>query len=243
MVDDGSHDPTLILPVALAAADGGRLAIPAVASNPGAEQTMWRSDVSLVNLSDVVTDITVTFHQNGLQQSTSVSIPEHSALQLDDVVRESFDATGSGWLEIDPSGAGVVANSRTFNDAESGSFGQFVPAVPFDGAVLSGETAVLGGLSSDGSRTNVGFTSLSDNEVTITMVIYENSGVIIGALDVAVPAMTFVQVTRLLERELGFTGPAWATVHCDDPGAAFLAHASVVDNQSGDPIYIPAVVR
>ena len=243
VVDDGSHDPTLILPVALDAADGNPVAIPAVASNPGAEQTMWRSDVSLVNLADVMTEITVTFHQNGVQQSTSLSIPEHSAMLLDDVVRGTFGASGSGWLEIDPSDVGVVVNSRTFNDAESGSFGQFVPAVPFDGAVLSGETAVLGGLSSDGARTNLGFTSLSETDVTITVVVYENTGVIIGALDVAVPAKTFVQVPRLLARELGFNGSAWAEVYTDDPDALYIAHASVVNEQSGDPVYIPAVVR
>jgi hypothetical protein len=29
----------------------------------------------------------------------------------------------------------------------------------------------------------------------------------------------------------------------NDEGARYVAHASVIDGESGDPIYIPAVVR
>jgi hypothetical protein len=65
----------------------------------------------------------------------------------------------------------------------------------------------------------------------------------VGELDVVVPAGRFIQVERLLAGQLGFTGSAWATLTSDDEGALYVAHASVVDGDSGDPIYIPAVVR
>ncbi len=65
----------------------------------------------------------------------------------------------------------------------------------------------------------------------------------IGELDVPVPASRFVQVERLLAGQFGFTGTAWATLTSVDQGARYVAHASVIDGESGDPIYIPAVVR
>ena len=40
--------------------------------------------------------------------------------------------------------------------------------------------------------------------------------------------------------------PTWvakgfAVVSTDSPGGAFIAYASVVDNASGDPVYVPAM--
>jgi len=72
---------------------------------------------------------------------------------------------------------------------------------------------------------------------------FADSGELIGELDVPVPASRFVQVERLLSDAFGFTGTAWATLTCDGSGVMYVAHASVIDGASGDPIYIPAVVR
>ena len=242
VVDDGSHDPTLVLPVAVDGSNAG-LVVPVVASNPGAEQTMWRTDVSLVNLSDVMTEVTVILHLDGTEMSHEFTIMETSAHQLEDVVRETFGVSGSGWIEINASGPGVAANSRTYNDAAEGTYGQFVPAVTGDALIAEGETAVLAGLSSDGFRTNLGLTSLSDSDITVTARVFDDRGEMLGDLEIEVPAGGFVQVPRLLEQQVGHTGTAWATLASDDSGASFLAHASVVDDASGDPIYIPAVVR
>ena len=35
---------------------------------------------------------------------------------------------------------------------------------------------------------------------------------------------------------------AYALLHTDTPDGAFFAYASVIDNRSGDAIYVPAVV-
>ena len=54
-------------------------------------------------------------------------------------------------------------------------------------------------------------------------------------------AAGFVQLERVLADTLGYTGSAWAVVGSDDAAAAYLAHASVVDGVTGDPIFIPGV--
>ncbi len=242
VVDDGSHDPTLVLPVSV---DGSNetLVIPVVASNPGVGQTMWRTDVALVNLSDVMTEVTVTLHSHGADSSEAFTVLEQSAYLLEDVVREAFGGTGSGWLEIEASGPGLAANSRTYNDAAEGTYGQFVPAVTGDALISDGEIAVLAGLNSDGFRTNLGLTSLSDSDITVTATVFDDRGETLGELQIEVLAGAFVQMQRLLGQQIGYTGTAWATLTSDDPEASYLAHISVVDEVSGDPIYIPAVVR
>ena len=248
VVDDLSHDPTLILPVAVdLGSPPSSLVVPVVASNPGANGTMWRSDVSVVSRSTASVEILAAFYPaepGGAMIQRTMEVPPGTCLQLVDVVRETFATTGSGWLELVPSAAGIAVFSRTYNDDPDGTYGQFVPTMTEDDAISGGEVAVLAGLSSaDGFRTNLGITSLSDSDTTVTVRVLADNGDAVGELDVVVPAERFVQVERLLAGQLGFSGTAWATLTSDDAGAYYIAHASVVDGNSGDPIYIPALIR
>jgi hypothetical protein len=251
VVDDGSHDPTLILPVAVDPSTPTPVdfTVPVVASNPGANGTMWRSDVSVVSRAADSLHIDAGFQPAEPGSSTifrSLEVPPRSALELEDIVRTTFQTTGSGWIELVFSAPGAAVFSRTYNDDPAGTYGQAVPAVVPDDEVLifRGEVAVLAGLSSaDGFRTNLGITSFSAADITVAVRAFANDGQLIGELDVNVPAQRFVQVERLLAGQLGFIGTAWATVSSVDDGALYSAHASVIDGESGDPIYIPAVVR
>lgn len=66
-------------------------------------------------------------------------------------------------------------------------------------------------------------------------------GTLVGELDVIVPPQSLVQLDRVLTASFSYTGRAWATLSSDDPAAAFSAYASVVDEGTGDPVFIPAV--
>jgi hypothetical protein len=250
VVDDGSHDPTLILPVAvdLGAAAPLNFGVPVVASNPGANGTLWRSDVSVVSRAADAVRISASFVPAESPSEFIVrelEVPARSALELQDIVRETFETTGSGWIELVASAPGVAVFSRTYNDDPSGTYGQSVPTLtPGDEILLGGDVAVLAGLSSAGGfRTNLGITSFSATDITVTVRAFRDDGELIGELDVVVPAQAFVQVERLLSEAFGFTGTAWATLTSNDEEAWYVAHASVIDGDSGDPIYIPAVVR
>ena len=117
-----------------------------------------------------------------------------------------------------------------------------IPAYPTTAVLESGDVAVLAGLSSaTGFRTNLGFTSLASEETVITVTAYTDDGSEIGTTDIELPANGFVQLERVIAEEFGHTGTAWAEVRSEDPTAAFFAHASVVDENTGDPTYIPAL--
>jgi hypothetical protein len=209
---------------------------------------MWRSDVSVVSRAADAVQISASFVPADSPSEfivRSLEVPARSALELQDIVRTTFGTTGSGWIELVASAPGVAVFSRTYNDDPSGTYGQFVPTLtPGDEILLGGDVAVLAGLSSAGGfRTNLGITSFSATDITVTVRAFRDDGELIGELDVVVPAQAFVQVERLLSNAFGFTGTAWATLTSDDAGAWYVAHASVIDGQSGDPIYVPALVR
>jgi hypothetical protein len=248
VVDDGSHDPTLVLPVAVdLSASPDSLVVPVVASNPGANGTMWRSDLSVVSRAAESIQISASFQPADPGSSVierALEVPSGWCLRLVDVVRETFGATGAGHVELVPSAAGIAVFSRTYNDDPNGTYGQFVPTLTPGDEIRSGEVAVLAGLSSaSGFRTNLGMTSFSAADITVTVRAFANDGEPVGEMDVVVPAGRFIQVERLLAGQLGFIGTAWATVSSVDDGALYSAHASVIDGASGDPIYIPAVVH
>ncbi len=245
VVDDDSNDPTMVLPQVLGAtSDSVDLVVPAAAALPGAGGTSWRSQLDIVNTSGEARSVTVEYTRADGNAITSMpmDIQSAAALHFDDVVGGLFGETGKGWLRITASGSGIHASSRTYNDHAEGTFGQLVPALRMEASTPSGTTVVLPGLSSEpGFRTNLGFTSVSATATTLAVSVYSNTGALKGEFEVELPARGFIQVERALSDVIGFTGTAWAEVRSESPSAEYFAHASVVDEATGDPIYIPAM--
>nr|MCU0306003.1 choice-of-anchor D domain-containing protein [Thermoanaerobaculales bacterium] len=246
VVDDASSDPTLALPQLIGGdPDGGDLVIPAAAALPGAGGTTWRSQLDVVNTAAETRQVTVEYvRSSGASIASMVmEIEPGATLHFDDVVGGLFGEQGKGWLRVTASGPGVHAASRTYNDDASGTYGQLIPAFAASAAAGPEATVVLAGLSSlPGARTNLGLTSLASSAASCTVEAFDGGGASIGEHTVELPANGFVQVERLLDGELGFVGEAWAEVRCPTAGAAFFAHASVVDETTGDPIYVPGLV-
>jgi len=245
VVDDASHDPTLVLPWEMApdvvALD---FAVPAVASLPGSGGTTWRSQLDVVNTADSDRSITIEYYrQNGSSiAGMPMTIEPGTSLHFDDVVGGLFGEQGKGWLNVMANGSGVAVTSRTYNDDVSGTFGQLIPAFPHIEAAGTDSTVVLAGLRSDGGfRTNIGLTSLGVFPSTCELDFFTNGGELIGTTTVELPVRGFTQIERVLGGEFDYTGEAWAEVSCPAP-SSFFAHASVVDELTGDPTYIPALV-
>ena len=244
VVDDGSNDPTMVLPQVLGStSDSVDLVVPAAASLPGADGTRWRSELDVVNTSSETRSVTVEYTRADGNAIASMPMDLESAavLHFDDVVGGLFGETGKGWLRVTASGSGIHAASRTYNDDADGTYGQLIPASSVETATTSDSTVVLPGLSSEsGFRTNLGFTSVSAVETTLTVTVYSNTGSPLGEFEVDLPAQGFVQVEKALSEVIGHHGTAWAEIRSEGPDAGYFAHASVVDIATGDPIFIPA---
>jgi hypothetical protein len=242
VVDDFSHDPTFISPTLLDSAVA-ELVIPTVAAQPGFNGTRWATELTLANPGDADAEVEMTFHSaDGTWSRVEArTISSGTALFAPDLLGEIFDIEeGAGWLEIRSSEA-LVTGCRIFNNSAEGTFGQFVPstAIPTQGP--NGALVIPGLRSDQGFRTNLGLTSLSDIDTMVELTAFSEEGVSLGTEMISLPAGTFVQVVKILDRLFDFEGAAWVEIRAEDPEVILVAHASVIDGSTGDPSFIPAV--
>jgi hypothetical protein len=120
----------------------------------------------------------------------------------------------------------TLFTSRTYTVGSNGTFGQFVPPQP-----VSIGLATLIGIENDSQfRTNLGL--ISPFPTTVRMIAYDAMGNEVWRSDI--PALGLVQFPLPVSLPIGrVTAEVIA-------GNGVVPYASVVDNQSGDPIYITA---
>ena len=120
--------------------------------------------------------------------------------------------SGSGMLEIRPADGQplkAVASSRTYNLAANGTYGQFIPALPFSGFIgKSGPGGASAALSlqqiaqSDAYRTNVGVLEASGRPAEALLTVFNAAGAKLAEIPVAP-----VESMSPLRRKLGTQKP------------------------------------
>ncbi len=234
VVDNASGDAVLVLPSRLSAEP---LILPAAAHVGGAEGTFWRTDLDLEAPFGRAT-VVLEWLGSGTTSSASLDLPAGRPVRIADVVRSLLGRDETGALRLVPSGAAVVAASRTFTVGPRGSVGQWIPAILDSDALASGQTAIVTGLEHwpervAGFRTNLGVVTLDPGPATCR--------VTPGPSGLVEPEDAGLEQVNDLLRSFGGNLPeaaGRASVTCT--GSRFLAWASVVDNLSGDPVFLLA---
>jgi hypothetical protein len=163
--------------------------------------------------------------------------------RYDDVIGSLFDFEGAGALLITSSSERMIVTSRTYTLAEDGTFGQAIPGEPISGALTTGEEARLVQLSHSGDagrgfRTNVGFASVCEVPITVTLDFYNREGTHLDTVTVELKPFEYRQENSIFT-EISSTDidDAYITVRSDTAGARFFAYASIVDNITNDSFY------
>lgn len=237
--------------------------IPAVGKVQGGAGTNWLSDVYIMNPQPHALNVSVVFLPtlSGFQYEVIVPVPANATAFIDDVVATLFSkaTTGSLLLATFPEdNPGVpdtlidrafLVNSKTFNSLSSGTFGQSIEG-SFTGLFdlrYDGITAIASGAQNwgtnrvNGFRTNVGATNLGVSDVTMRVYVYDAAGNKVSDIPFYLLPKTHMQQAlpiTLQEGSLEFVienDPYWD--HPDDYAIVF-PYASIVDNRTGDPIYI-----
>ena len=137
--------------------------------------------------------------------------------------------------------------ARSFTDTGNGSRGQFIPGTPLSQATALPASArliqltQLGGNTS-GFRTNIGFVNATASPITVQtrLTSADGFGPLAPHVDTLEP-YEFRQDTKISWTVgLGDVYDGFAVITTDTPDARFFAYASVIDNVSGAPVYIPA---
>lgn len=139
--------------------------------------------------------------------------------------------------------------TRTYNQTEGGTYGQFIPAIRIDAAAGGGSAFgagkyYLAGLrNGDRFRTNVGFVNPNSQPVNITVKVYDDTQQQVGQFAMLLNPYQLEQFpiasdkgVKTLSRERPFS------LQIEVPAGQWLiAYASYIDNASDDPVYFQAV--
>jgi hypothetical protein len=244
VVDNASGDSITVLPGQVSS--GEPLYVPAVAHNSGLKGTQWRADLEVHNPGTIQARYTVELlkagQDNSAPTSATFTLDPGMSRRYVDVVKDIFGFEGSGALRVTPSAGSVMVAARSYTESATGTRGQFIPGLPGSAATAANVSARLIQLThTAGFRTNIGLVNVTAAPLSVQMGLYSAQGAWLGTKVLSLAPYEFRQETEIFRSVTpSDASDGFAVVSSATPGARFLAYASVVDNLSGDPIYIPA---
>jgi hypothetical protein len=263
VVDNRTGDPIFIPAVRIDQSSSARSAsdfsgitsqgviyVPGCAHVSGYGGSTWRTDLVLHNPAALAVVNTVELLEadqgNISPLLESFTVPAGASLELGDVLQTVFGITGTGALRVTAGSGTTVVISRTYNQTEDGTYGQFVAGAPEAEAIGQGEEGRIIQLShhrgeDEGYRTNIGFVNASSATTSVRIRLHEGDGNLLGTREFPLMPFEFRQVNKIFESVTSSdVSRGYAVVSTDSPDGAFFAYASVVDNRTGDPVLVPA---
>lgn len=224
--------------------------LPVVGSAAGVNGTAFRSDVYLTNNSASPVGLTIAFYASSASPKSGPTATLVTTLNpgeqriYRDMVRAQFGIDpGTGALRVTATRP-ISVRASVYNDQRSigrGVFGQLIRAYEESERSTSG---FLPGLSNNpasdlgGARTNVGFFNPGTSDVTITLTAKSGSGTAFGTATRLIPALAHQQVgLSELFPALSSTDEVYVSYSAT---SSLFVYASVVDNASGDGMYVRA---
>lgn len=241
-----------LVPAAIGMTD---LVFPIVGRVAGANGTFYRTDLALLNLSGAATPVVLEYYASGVDGMTSPTATATITLDANEETNLLGDqlqtllgvSDGTGALRVVAT-RGITAVARIYNDVranDGGTLSQFVPGLTSDWNRTTGALPLLSNTLpqlGSGYRTNVGWFNGSNAPSTITFRVHLDNGTLLESATRTVPpgAQTQVSLNQLF--------PALAPldnlyVTFSTTGAPLYVYASVIDNDNGDAVLIPAQAR
>lgn len=225
------------------------LYLPGAANNGGLKNSLWTTDLELHNRGDVQASYTVELlvrgQANPAPVAVSFELSPQTSVRYPNVLEDLFDFEGAATLRLTSVRGEVMASARTRTDAGAGFYGQYIEAMDEATAAAAGQELRLIQLeSSAAARTNVGLVSACGTTATVEVGLFLADGTPAGEMSLELEPFESLQVNDVFSSLGGGQPPvtaddAFAVVTSATPGASFFAYASVVDNGTNDPIFVP----
>jgi hypothetical protein len=265
---------SLVAPVTPKPKDGNAqlnaLLIPATAHADGIG-TRFVTDMRLTNTATQSITYDLTFTPSNIDGTTSgkqvtVNVAAGQSLALNDLVKDWFGSgtegeVGIGSVEIRPRNFAAkttpvnvafatVASSRTYAVASTGTFGQYIPALPIANFLSKGSNSVISlqqVAQSASYRTNLGLAEGLGQAANVVVTLFDDKGMIVAQK--AVPLKPFESPSP---QQLGafFNGAVVGggslpniadgrlEVSVTSDTGKVTAYASVLDNATQDPLLV-----
>ena len=244
LIDLEGDDPLTVRP----AATGGRQHLAVVAKAVGAAGTNFVTDVRIFNRGSSEALFTAVFTRSSADGSTQfsamrLSVAAGQTVALNDVVASLFASSGTGNIEFIGDVDRLLITSRTYNRVDGATYGQFIPALSSADSVSAsdGPLHIPQLQNTAGFRSNLGFSEIYGGSGTVRITLFNENGQAIETLDQTIGRFSHVQTTLLAGSSSRIEDVMRADVRVINGDARIIAYGSVVDNASGDPIYVPAV--
>ncbi len=216
--------------------------LPGVAHVPGANGTYWKTDVSIVNpYSWRTITVKIKFleaNKNNVGASTiTTNVGPGQSKTIPDIIGGRFGKTASGalWLWTDD-GSYFSTAARTYT-GNSSTFGQTINGQKAVGK--GSQVAYITGIRQDsGFRTNVGGMNTAASSIQLKFEVFNDNGVRKGSKILTLLPQSYAQIP--VSSFASNFGTGWVKVTClsSSDSIEWNAFASVVDNNSGDAVYL-----
>ncbi len=248
-IDNTTNDPTYFPPDLPAPVVR---TIPVIGHVDGANNSKFRSDVYLLNLSSdpqtVMLEAKPWDRNEAPKQLTFTLLPNEDRV-IRDALPKLFGMTGFARLRYSsPSGdgAGVRVTSRTYNELENGgTLGCLIPPLNSFQSAASGEALEILGVVPDTGRANIGLIELSPwngapTPTRVRIEIIDDHGAKIDSFEVQLPVAGGMQINDIFSAR-NLTAPKAVLIRIIPLGAGLIgAYATLTDNVTNDPSFLAA---
>lgn len=219
--------------------------VPAGAHSEGGYGSFWKTDLSICNLSDSKQNLEISLLKAGEDnlnpESFEVVLEKNKCTGFDDIFYEKFSYEGAGALKISSTTSEVLIESRTYDDDAEGTYGQYIPSFNKNNLLKKNEIGYISFLKrNENFRTNIGFSSLSENLIEIKIELFSSEGEKLDEKIVNLLPLSYIQINDIFS-QLGSNNISYgyAILSSSSENAYYTTYASIVDNKSNDPIFIP----
>lgn len=215
-----------------------RVIIPTAANNPGQFGAVFKTAVSIVNVTDRSYTIVGTLYRSiGGTIERQISMRARQARNYDNFLQEVFSYSGAGGVELDaflapPGGSDsnqFAVFAEVYTDSPNGRYKTVVGVVdPSDGLSLT-EPSITPGIFIDASsRTNVGCVNTATTQAIVNVDLYSSAGGLLTTFFLTVPASGWAQGALIQTVSGGYL--VWRL----QSGVSPQCFGVVVDNRSND---------
>lgn len=224
--------------------------LPVAGRVAGANDTLFRTDVRIVNRGTTRVPVRLDFYATGPDGNTgatatkTIDVAAGAEAVLDDLLKNTFNLDSGVGAVVLRSSRPLIIGSRVYNDQRAvgaGTFGQFVPASDSTDARVSG-TFPLGAnrdaATRAGYRTNVGWFNFASTNARLTVTALSVTGAQMAKTTLTVHGLAHQQasLTQLFPG-IAAADDLYLTFQVD--GGSLFVYSSVVDNVNGDAIFVP----
>ena len=248
VLDNGSNDPTSILPTEYGAdAPFVNYFIPAAALAAGAEGSFFQTDVDVNNAGTGMATYNFMWLPRGENNSDatiseSFNLAAGASVRYENVLAEvfGFEPGVAGALAISADTASLGVMSRTYDVSQAdtlGTFGQAIPGIAASNLITQNETKRIIFMSeNDDLRANLGCVNGVNDNVPIDITTYDSEGAMLETQRMTLGPWSNNQINQIF-RDFAPTN-GYANVSSIKATAGFYCYGSVLDNNSNDPTTI-----